>query len=192
MAGDMGLRPVFIIQSGNLRGRLQPHPKLMPTPRNVMLVLALVGAHAAGQASNSGPAAVRHGARASQRPPAQMLPVLNQDERLAVIAAALDSRTQNGESDCSHMVQEIYEHAGFPYDYATSLELYAGIRGFQRISQPQVGDLVVWKGHVGIVVRPSHHVFFSFLSSGPGIENYASPYWRNRGPARFYRYIKRG
>jgi hypothetical protein len=40
-------------------------------------------------------------------------------------------------------------------------------------------------------VRPSHHVFFSFLSVGPETDNYRSPYWISRGEVRFYRYIKK-
>jgi len=117
---------------------------------------------------------------------------LSQDERLAVIAAALDSKVAGSEDDCSHLVHAIYEQAGFPYEYASSSDLYEGVDRFQRIAQPQVGDIVVWRGHVGIVVRPSHHVFFSFLSAGPGIEDYSSAYWKGRGQARFFRYLKHG
>jgi hypothetical protein len=43
---------------------------------------------------------------------------------------------------------------------------------------------------VGIVVNPAQHVFFSRLSSGPGIDAYNAPYWKDRGQARFYRYVK--
>jgi len=49
---------------------------------------------------------------------------------------------------------------------------------------------VVWRGHVGIVVRPSRHAFFSYLREGPGVDDYQAPYWLSRGPARFYRYLK--
>jgi hypothetical protein len=55
---------------------------------------------------------------------------------------------------------------------------------------PQPGDLVVWRGHAGIVIKPSQHIFFSFMRSGPGIDNYEASYWRSRGRPRFYRYIK--
>jgi hypothetical protein len=66
-----------------------------------------------------------------------------------------------------------------------------GVEGFRRVFHPQIGDLIVWHGHVGIVVRPSRHVFFSFLSAGPGTDNYRSAYWIGRGEARFYRYVKK-
>ena len=118
---------------------------------------------------------------------------LSSDERLAVIASALDSKTPRyAERDCSHLVHAIYERAGFPYAYADSDDLYDGIEGFQRVSKPQTGDLVVWRGHAGIVIRPSRHVFFSFLHAGPGTDDYQSAYWKRRGEARFYRYLKEG
>ena len=113
------------------------------------------------------------------------------DDGLGVISAALDPKVRRyAGHDCSHLVHAIYERAGFPYAYASSDDLYAGVQGFQRVSRPQPGDLIVWSGHVGIVVRPSRHVFFSFMSAGPGIDHYDAPYWVNRGHARFYRYVK--
>jgi cell wall-associated NlpC family hydrolase len=117
--------------------------------------------------------------------------ILSEDERLSVMAAALDSKIPRfRERDCSHLVHAIYQRAGFPYKYASSDDLYDGAPGFQREMQPEAGDLVVWRGHVGIVVRPSRHVFYSFLSRGPGINDYTDRYWKRRGTPRFYRYIK--
>jgi NlpC/P60 family len=116
---------------------------------------------------------------------------LTPDDGLAVIAAALDSRTHlSREPDCSHLVHAIYSRAGFPYSYAPSSDLYAGTHEFQRVSHPQGGDLVVWQGHAGIVVNPAQHVFFSALRSGFGTDAYDAPYWKGRGNLRFYRYIK--
>jgi len=116
---------------------------------------------------------------------------LSSDEGLSVIAAALDSNVRrNGGHDCSHLVQAIYDRAGFRYAYASSDDLYDGVEGFRRVWQPQPGDVIVWRGHAGIVVRPSRHVFFSFLTAGPGIDDYQSPYWTGRGIPRFYRYVK--
>jgi cell wall-associated NlpC family hydrolase len=116
---------------------------------------------------------------------------LGQDDRLSVIAAALDSKAHPGsEGDCSHLVHSIYERAGFSYPYAPSGDLYAGVEGFERITRPQTGDLVVWRGHAGIIIKPSQHLFFSFLRSGPGIDDYETSYWKSRGRPRFFRYIK--
>jgi cell wall-associated NlpC family hydrolase len=118
--------------------------------------------------------------------------MLTPDDGLAVISAALDTpRHFASNRDCSHLVHAIYERAGFPYEYATAGDLYNGVDAFRRVYHPQVGDLIVWRGHVGIIVRPSRHVFFSFLSVGPETDNYRSPYWISRGEVRFYRYIKK-
>jgi len=110
---------------------------------------------------------------------------------LSVIAAALDSKVRrDGGRDCSHLVHAIYERAGFRYAYANSYDLYDGVEGFRRVWQPQPGDVIVWPGHAGIVVRPSRHVFFSFLRAGPTIDDYRSSYWSARGIPRFYRFVK--
>jgi len=116
---------------------------------------------------------------------------LDASDGLSVIAAALDLRGQLGSKpDCSHLVHGIYERAGFPYSYAGSADIYNGIGGFLRVKHPQPGDLVVWPGHVGIVVNPARDFFFSSLNSGLGIDSYAAPYWKERGRPRFYRYVK--
>jgi hypothetical protein len=115
---------------------------------------------------------------------------LTDDDRLLLIAAALDSRVRSTETDCSHLVHAIYDQAGFTYSYAPSSELYAGVDGFQRVKKPEPGDLVVWRGHAGIVIKPSQHIFFSVLSTGPGIDDYTTSYWKHRGKPRFYHYVK--
>jgi hypothetical protein len=94
--------------------------------------------------------------------------------------------------DCSHLVHDIYERAGFHYDYATSRDLYDGIEEFRRVADPLPGDLVVWRGHVGIVVNPDDHTFLSELRTGIKISQYDSRYWKQRGHPRFYRYILQG
>jgi cell wall-associated NlpC family hydrolase len=117
---------------------------------------------------------------------------LTADDRISLLAAALDGRVlREAEPDCSHLVHEIYEAAGFPYPYAPSSDLYAGVEHFRRVDSPRPGDLVVWHGHVGMVVNPSGHIFFSYLSSGPGTDDYQTEYWKQRGRPRFYRYVKK-
>ncbi len=135
-------------------------------------------------AGNSPPSASTNQPRRADGP-------LTADDGLGVISAALDPKVRrHAGQDCSHLVHAIYDRAGFPYIYATSNDLYDGVEHFQRVDYPQPGDLIVWHGHAGIVVRPSRHVFFSFKSAGPGIDDYESKYWRGRGRARFYRYLK--
>lgn len=117
--------------------------------------------------------------------------LMNVSEGLSVIGSALESRSSGlSRLDCSHLVHTVYERAGFPYSYASSSDLYAGVTEFQQVTRPHVGDLVVWPGHVGIMVNPSENTFFSALSAGVGVESYSSAYWKERGTPRFYRYAK--
>jgi len=116
---------------------------------------------------------------------------LTLDEGLAILSSALDSRHHAAfSSDCSHFVHGLYERAGFPYSYAPSVELYAGIDQFRRVTYPQPGDLAVWRGHAGIIVNPGQHTFFSLLRSGAGVASYESAYWKKKGRPRFFRYVK--
>jgi hypothetical protein len=116
---------------------------------------------------------------------------LTRHEGSAIVRVALHSPQPAGSpSDCSHLVHALYERAGFHYDYASSSDLYAGIDEFRRVTNPQPGDLAVWRGHAGVVVNPAKHSFFSMLSSGPGIDFYDSPYWDQWGQPHFFRYIK--
>ena len=117
--------------------------------------------------------------------------VLSKDDGRSVVATALEDRTHaTRQPDCSHLVHAIYLRAGFPYPYASSSDLYDGTEDFRRVKHPQPGDLVVWPGHVGIVVNPAKHAFFSRLSSGPSVDAYDAKYWKQRGQVRFFRYIK--
>jgi len=117
--------------------------------------------------------------------------LMSSDDRLLVMSAALGRQVSRSKPDCSHLVHEIYSRAGFPYRYSSSSDLYSGISEFQRLTTPQVGDLIVWPGHVGIIVSPAQHSFYSSLRSGVGVDFYDSSYWRGRGKPRFYRYVKR-
>jgi hypothetical protein len=91
--------------------------------------------------------------------------------------------------DCSHFVNLVYTRAGLDYEYANTDTIFDGIDAFRRIQDPQPGDLVAWKGHVGLIVDPDEHLFYSSVRSGFAIENYHSDYWMNRGQPRFYRYL---
>jgi NlpC/P60 family len=108
---------------------------------------------------------------------------------LATIPTVTLEVESESETDCSHLVHDVYERAGFVYDYVSSRELYIGSTNFTRVRVPQAGDLVVWRGHVGIVIDPKEHSFFSFVRSGPDTQFYDSSYWRSRGIARFFRYV---
>jgi len=94
--------------------------------------------------------------------------------------------------DCSHLVHDIYERAGFAYDYATSRDLYDGVDAFRRVRVPLPGDIIVWRGHVGLVIGPENHRFLSALRSGIKVSAYDTNYWKMRGHPRFYRYARQG
>jgi len=112
------------------------------------------------------------------------------EEGREIAAAALEEDGPIlGRQDCSHLVNQVYTAAGYEYPYASSFDLYAGNGKFRRIRHPQAGDLVAWPGHVGIVLDPRQHTFYSLVRSGMQAENYLGPYWRSRGRPRFYRYL---
>jgi len=126
---------------------------------------------------------------ASAREPERIARLLTAAEGRAVVNAAWEldmpaRRTQ----DCSHLVHQIYANAGFEYPYASSFEIYAGSESFERVRNPQFGDLVVWPGHVGIVADPLQHSFYSLVRTGWEAQDYQGPYWRSRGRPRFYRF----
>ena len=93
------------------------------------------------------------------------------------------------ELDCSHFVQYLYEQAGLYYGYAPSKILYEGMEGFKRVAHPKPGDLIVWRGHVGVVVDPDETTFLSALRSGVKVSSYQSHYWQRRGKPHFLRYV---
>jgi hypothetical protein len=112
--------------------------------------------------------------------------LLSAEQGRAIVEAARDQ--DQPAQDCSHLVHQTYLNAGFEYTYASSFELYAGNENFERVRKPQPGDLIVWPGHVGIVLDPLEHSFYSLVSTGVEAQNYLGPYWTSRGRPRFYRY----
>ena len=107
-----------------------------------------------------------------------------------IAAAALEPEEPlRGAQDCSHLVHQVYSLAGYEYPYASSFDLYAGTGNFRRVRHAQAGDLITWPGHVGIVLDPKQHSFYSLVRSGLQAEDYLGPYWRSRGRPRFYRYV---
>jgi hypothetical protein len=123
---------------------------------------------------------------------------LNEADQLVLPSSALapaDLMLEMGQQiettdlDCSHFVQWLFQQAGLYYGYAPSRVLYKGMLGFKRVSRPHRGDLIVWPGHVGIVVDPEEQTFLSALRSGVKTASYTSRYWKRRGRARFFRYL---
>ena len=121
------------------------------------------------------------------KPPATRLLTVEEGRSIADTALQQEQPTP-GTQDCSHLIHAIYGTAGFEYPYASSFELFAGDENFARVRYPHAGDLIVWPGHVGIVVDPLQHSFSSLVSTGFDVQDYESAYWRSRGKPRFYRY----
>lgn len=141
----------------------------------VSLCAGAVGASADGTTKAQDVAAVR-------------LVSAQEGHKIAAAALDLDEPVQ-ATQDCSHLVHQVYSDAGYEYPYASSFDLYAGHGNFRRVRHAQAGDLITWPGHVGIVLNPREHSFYSLVRSGLQAEDYLSPYWRSRGTPRFYRYI---
>jgi len=148
--------------------------------RRFILVALCLAAASAALGQNARPASAE---TSGPRPIARA-----EGRKILATIPTVDAESES-ETDCSHLVHDVYEQAGFPYDYVSSRELYIGSTNFTRVRAPQAGDLVVWRGHVGIVIDPKEHSFFSSVRSGLDTQFYDSPYWRSRGIARFFRYM---
>jgi NlpC/P60 family protein len=115
--------------------------------------------------------------------------LLTAEEGRAIVDTVLaQDQPVSSAQDCSHLLQQIYLRAGFAYPYASSFDLYAGNESFERVRNPRPGDLIAWPGHVGIVLEPVEHSFYSLVNTGLETQNYEGPYWKSRGRPRFYRY----
>jgi NlpC/P60 family len=129
-------------------------------------------------------------AQTVQAIPKDRVRLASRQEGEAVVKAAWELRRGLGtKPDCSHFVNAIYAQAGLDFEYSSSSDIFDGIDSFRRVQRPQPGDLVAWRGHVGIVVDPDEHSFYSSVLSGFAIEDYLSDYWVSRGHPRFYRYL---
>jgi cell wall-associated NlpC family hydrolase len=117
--------------------------------------------------------------------PGGFLPALSPNEFLV----RMGQQIVTTDLDCSHFVQWLFERAGLYYDYAPSRVLYEGMPGFKRVYHPRSGDLIVWPGHVGVVVDAEEETFLSALRSGVKTASYTSRYWKRRGHPRFFRYL---
>lgn len=110
------------------------------------------------------------------------------EARAAETLVALGRQVHKTSLDCSHFVNFLFAEVGLYYDYQPSRVLYQGTSAFKRVYRPSAGDLIVWPGHVGIVVDPDAKTFLSTLRRGVRVSSYVSSYWRRRGHPRFFHY----
>jgi len=161
------------------------NPKMLRTCKIGLLSGALLALTFSGLSSTA--QTTEHGKTAKRWPR-----LLSFAEGKAILEAAWTHRSNvdvDDQPDCSHLVHDIYSLIGLEYDYAPSRNLYFNeVTAFRRVFHPQPGDLIVWLGHVGVVVSPLEHSFYSSLNSGLLVDDYLKRYWRQRGTPRFYRY----
>ena len=100
----------------------------------------------------------------------------------------IGKRLRHTRLDCSHLVHDLYRRAGLAYEYVNSEQFYDGMTGFRQVEEPVAGDIIVWRGHMGVIVDPLLHSFLSGLRTGVKISDYDSQYWKGRGVPRFFRY----
>jgi NlpC/P60 family len=147
-----------------------------------VLWMATIGSAAAARGSREAAAAPSSSDTSVNR-------MLSAEQGEALVDLAVESAADlRSQPDCSHLVHLVYMRAGLNYAYQHSRALYAGVPDFQRVKNPQPGDLIVWPGHVGMVVSPENKTFFSSVRSGIITESWTADYWLARGRRRFFRY----
>ena len=91
--------------------------------------------------------------------------------------------------DCSHFVWEVLKAAGHPSaPYLTTGEI-PGSSAYSPVSgSPQNGDIILFHGHMGIVIDATNDVFIGAQSHGVDDARYGhGSYWGGRSHS-FYRY----
>jgi lipoprotein Spr len=100
--------------------------------------------------------------------------------------------------DCSHFVYEVYKESldatiqylssGF---LAGSMDYLQYGMTFADVEVPEVGDLILWDGHVAIVTDPTAGEFIGAQSStGVAKANWkTNSYWKQRSGRKFRRHI---
>jgi cell wall-associated NlpC family hydrolase len=110
----------------------------------------------------------------------------------------LGGDSRNG-IDCSHLVyqalNEARQQVALPgtapqvVDYRSTDTIVAS-KLFFGVDTPEPGDLVLWDGHVGIVMDPNLGTFIGAqTSTGVAVASYTSGYWAKRSGLRFVRFV---
>jgi cell wall-associated NlpC family hydrolase len=100
--------------------------------------------------------------------------------------------------DCSHFVYQVLNSARrtvatagpipqlVDYRSTTTIEVSGA---FYPVPIPEPGDLVLWDGHVGIVISPQRGTFIGAqTSTGVAEASYTTGYWAKRAGLRFLRF----
>lgn len=164
------------------------HAKRISRPARAAVSALLAGLALACMSLTAVATLQGQGAAPRESQPARPHLLTAREGRAIVNVAWQQELPARGARDCSHIVHEIYASAGFDYPYASSFEIYAGNATFARVKYPRPGDVIAWPGHMGIVVDPIEHSFYSLVRTGLEEQNYESAYWRSRGRPRFFRF----
>lgn len=82
-------------------------------------------------------------------------------------------------TDCSGFTKHVMDRCGIKISAGSANQKNDGV-GVDK-SQAQAGDLVVWKGHVGLVVDSNKNMIDAGSGNVPKIRSYETDYWRSRG-----------
>jgi cell wall-associated NlpC family hydrolase len=112
---------------------------------------------------------------------------LDNDTRVAIVRyAEAFIGTSHDELDCSHFVWRVFKRfvPRLPY---LSTDAFLGSQFFEPLSDPpRPPDLVLWEGHVAILVNPEAGSFIGSQSStGVAIATFQNPYWHERHPIAY-------
>lgn len=95
--------------------------------------------------------------------------------------------------DCSHLVYQVHKEAGIDYAFTTTTQDWQKA-GFHEVTDPQIGDLILWSpadgnsfGHVGIVIDPENKIFIGAQTPVEKASYATGRYWGRR-PYIFLRY----
>lgn len=91
--------------------------------------------------------------------------------------------------DCSNFVHKASMEAGFPYEYLNTTKFPTSPR-FKEVTRPQIGDVVLFQGHMGIYNpdAPSEGYVILSATTSKGVR-YGRPAWFHGAP-KYYRYDK--
>jgi cell wall-associated NlpC family hydrolase len=92
-----------------------------------------------------------------------------------------------GGIDCSHFVWEVIKAAGHPQAPYVSTSHVPGSAYYSGVDVPAAGDIILWDGHMGIILDTTTGIFIGAQSGGVDEASYKNGYWAKRSH-KFYRY----
>ena len=91
-------------------------------------------------------------------------------------------------TDCSGFTKHVMDRCGIKIPAGSANQKNAGT-GVDK-SQAQAGDLIIWKGHAGLVYDSNKNMIDAGSGSVPKIRSYDTSYWKSRGDYSIRRVIE--